>query len=69
MFHEVLDLKVKNCPRCTRLLCDDAFYLNASKPDGHDAYCKTCVYEMNAGKKESGESSKDNEIFREDATV
>ncbi len=51
MFHEVLELKVKNCPRCLRLLCDDAFYLNAAKPDGHEAYCKSCIHEMGKDRK------------------
>ncbi len=51
MFHEVLDLKVKNCLRCLRLLCDDAFYLNSSKPDGHDVYCKSCIYDMGKDRK------------------
>jgi hypothetical protein len=53
MFHEVLGLKVKNCPRCTRLLCDDAFWLNASMPDGHSAYCKSCDHARDKERKTS----------------
>ncbi len=61
MFHEVLDLKVKNCPRCLRLLCDDAFYLNASKPDGHEVYCKSCIHDM--GKDRKRENKKDSSLL------
>ncbi len=53
MFHQVLDLKVKNCPRCLRLLCDGSFNLNASKPDGHAVYCKTCNYKMGKARKKA----------------